>query len=236
MANNIQKYQSSLSPAIEDFGFTKETFKQEKENRELLRYGTGLSLHLAMLFFIGGVPLAFFYQLNKVLGLIVLLGAIAYIIFAHMEKKAKIEAIVINGAYDEYEAACQKWKITQTSYWTNVNGFEFEQRVAGLLDASGFSVVLTPKSNDGGIDIIATKGHRQLAVQCKCHKNPVGPKDARELYGVLMSNEKFTHGVLVCPSGFTKGVHSFVVGKPIFLIDIEDLQRGSLEYRFIDCY
>lgn len=91
----------------------------------------------------------------------------------------------------------------------------------------GYHVTLTPASNDGGIDIILEKNGITYAVQCKCHKNPSGPKDARELFGAMVGSS-YHKGMLINPSGFTKGVYAFVKDKPIELIDINNLQDKAM--------
>lgn len=113
-------------------------------------------------------------------------------------------------------------------YWIKNTGRKFEEKIAKLFTYHKFRVVLTPASNDGGIDVIAHKGDHTIAIQCKCHKNPTGIKDARELYGILCDRRaEFTGGILVNPAGFTAGVYEFIKNKPIRLFDIEHLLYWS---------
>lgn len=127
---------------------------------------------------------------------------------------------------EEQERQRKKFKLKQ--YWVDNTGYEFERKIEELFSYHKFVTKLTPASNDGGVDVIAHKDGHTIAIQCKCHKNPTGIKDARELYGVLCDRrDEFTGGILVNPAGFTAGVYEFVKNKPIRLFDIEHLLYWS---------
>ena len=85
----------------------------------------------------------------------------------------------------------------------DMEGAEFEQYCAELLEAKGFeNVEKTPGSHDYGIDIIADKDGITYAIQCKCYSDAVGIKAIQEAYagkdyyqsmvGVVMTNQYFT--------------------------------------------
>ncbi len=69
--------------------------------------------------------------------------------------------------------------------------FEFEEVVAELLNDNGFDVFLTPRTSDGGKDIIAAYSTSTkttlMMVECKRRKatRTLGPVDARALMGVF---------------------------------------------------
>lgn len=70
------------------------------------------------------------------------------------------------------------------------SGLALEERCARVLTARGWSVERTPRSRDGGIDLIANKmdevGLEQtIYVQCKDYARPVSVEVVRELIGVL---------------------------------------------------
>lgn len=211
-------------PRPENFGLTAELIATEEENRKIIKAGphiwTGLGLTAICI-------LTFFlwaFAAHTAIIVIVIALGLFFVGDKYAIQYEKIKNITINPAYDAYLKAKELWTISQNEYWTNINGREFEYRVADLLKKHGYSVILTPATNDGGVDIIIKEGSVKIAVQCKCHKNPIGPKDARELYGVMCSRDNgFTSGILICPSGFTKGVYEFVAGKPIRLIELRGL-------------
>ena len=85
----------------------------------------------------------------------------------------------------------------------DMEGVEFEQYCAELLEAKGFeNVETTPPSHDYGIDIIADRDGIRYAIQCKCYSDPIGIKAIQEAYagrdyynamvGVVMTNQSFT--------------------------------------------
>ena len=81
---------------------------------------------------------------------------------------------------------------------------------------------MTKGSGDKGIDILIEDEDGKTIVQCKNHKNPVGPSVVRELYGVMVS-EGSNYGILINSGGFTKGVIEFSSGKPIELWDLDKI-------------
>ena len=85
----------------------------------------------------------------------------------------------------------------------DMEGTEFEQYCAELLEAKGFeNVEMTPPSHDYGIDIIADRDGISYAIQCKCYSDSVGIKAIQEAYagkdyykamiGAVMTNQSFT--------------------------------------------
>ena len=89
----------------------------------------------------------------------------------------------------------------------NLTPSEFEALVAELFNKMGYSVELTGKSYDGGIDIIiekSTPSQKELSlVQCKKYKKTIGVKDIRELLGVV-ENKKATRSIFCTCSDYTK--------------------------------
>lgn len=90
---------------------------------------------------------------------------------------------------------------------TKPSGLELEERCAQILLAYGWSVERTPRSRDGGIDLIATKvdavGIEQtMYVQCKDHARPVGVEVVREFLGVLPVGKNIQL-ILATPMGVT---------------------------------
>lgn len=86
-------------------------------------------------------------------------------------------------------------------------GLELEDRCARILSTRGWSVERTPRSRDGGIDLIASRTdevgiEQKLYVQCKDHARPVGVDVVRELMGVLPA-DRSVRPVLAAPAGVT---------------------------------
>ncbi len=90
---------------------------------------------------------------------------------------------------------------------------EFEWLISELFKAMKYETLLTKKSHDKGIDIIASKnslGHKEkVLIQCKRYSKKITVREVRELNGVVASNyslkdEQATKGILVTSALFTK--------------------------------
>ena len=112
---------------------------------------------------------------------------------------------------NEYKNDLEEWEQWQTKtsleYWKNLSGYEFEKEIAKLYKKLGYGVTVTPKSGDGGVDIILVKDSERIAVQCKHHAKPVGPAPIRELMGVVASQD-FDSGIFISLNGYTKNAIS----------------------------
>lgn len=90
----------------------------------------------------------------------------------------------------------------QKNYWYNhVKDYEFEDKIGELFQELGYSVTVTQKSGDGGVDVIIKKDNVIKCVQCKHYKenNFVKIGDIRALWGV---KEDFNaSGVIMVTTG-----------------------------------
>ena len=132
--------------------------------------------------------------------------------------------------YQKYKHDVREYNRQQLAktqaFWLKQTGHQFELEVAKVYQAYGFNTAISKAGGDGGIDIVLTKGDEAIAVQCKHHSKPVAPAIVRDLYGTMIANG-FSKGILVSLNGFTKGTKDFANGKPIELVDIDDLIRMS---------
>jgi hypothetical protein len=117
----------------------------------------------------------------------------------------------------------QRNKKREEDYWLGLDGFKFEREVSDLYRKLGYKVETTRAVADGGVDIkLWNKEGEYIIVQCKNHKDKVGPAIVRDLFGT-MHNEKADKAILLCSGGFNKSVFDFVTGKSIELVDIKQL-------------
>jgi HJR/Mrr/RecB family endonuclease len=102
---------------------------------------------------------------------------------------------------------------------------EFEHLVAALYESLGFLAVVTGGSGDGGIDVQASKGTENIAIQCKHWRTKqVGPRDVRELRGAVTASN--VRPILITSGSFTEAARKEGREKNIELIDgIELIQR-----------
>ena len=107
------------------------------------------------------------------------------------------------------------------------SGVEFEERCALVLEARGWRVQRTPKSRDGGVDLIGSRvdevGLEQtIYVQCKDHARPVGVEVVRELIGVLPVTQP-AQAILAARSGVTSDARALAERRGVKIWDEEAL-------------
>lgn len=104
-----------------------------------------------------------------------------------------------------------------------MDGNDFEYELAKLFRSIGYKVRRTGRSGDGGIDLELYAGNKYCAiVQCKAHRNLVGPGPVRDLYGAFIHHGG-SEAWLISSSGFSKAAFEFSKGKPIRLLSIRDI-------------
>lgn len=109
------------------------------------------------------------------------------------------------------------------------SGLALEDRCRLILARHGWEVESTPRTRDGGVDLIATRmdpvGLEQtIYVQCKDHARPVGVETVRELVGVLPAGRP-VQAVLAAPSGVTADAMVLARARGVGLWDQETLRR-----------
>ncbi len=126
-------------------------------------------------------------------------------------------------AYEEALRAYKEWlRQSEETYWRSLSGRAFEIALAQLFRRNGYEAVLTQPSGDEGIDLLVAKGDRQIIIQCKATRRPVGPAVVRELYGTLAASGADL-AILAATGGVTSGVRQFAVGKPIAIMTLLDI-------------
>lgn len=107
---------------------------------------------------------------------------------------------------------------------------EFEYLIRDLFEkefaSGGGEVKITRASRDGGVDAIAfdpdpIKGGK-IVIQAKRYTNLVGVSAVRDLFGTVM-NEGATKGILVTTSHYGADSYEFAKGKPLTLLDGNNL-------------
>lgn len=88
---------------------------------------------------------------------------------------------------------------------------ELEELVAGRYRQNGAEVVLTPRSGDGGVDVIATFpdfGSIRILDQVKRYKSPnlVTAAEVREVWSVLDRDRRASKAFVTTTSDFAPGV------------------------------
>ena len=109
------------------------------------------------------------------------------------------------------------------------SGLELESRCAAILEQKGYVVKKTPRSRDGGIDLIGSMTDevgitQELYIQCKDHARPVGVEVIRELIGVIPV-EGNVIPVLASPSGVTSDARKTAEARQVEIWDEEKLSE-----------
>lgn len=127
----------------------------------------------------------------------------------------------------EYEYNTYKQKLN-VNYWHSLSGYKFEEEVTNLLIKLGLNAKKTKGSNDGGIDIILYDENNNIdtLIQCKAHKKKLSPATARELYGVMKS-QNIDCGLIICLGGFSNETIKFANSNNIRLWDVNDIIKLS---------
>ncbi|NUU20210.1 MAG: restriction endonuclease [Streptomycetaceae bacterium] len=102
----------------------------------------------------------------------------------------------------------------------------FEGLVAELFRTRGLRAVTTQRSGDGGVDVEAMDpdplSGGKIVVQVKRYRHTVPPTAVRDLYGTV-HDVGANKGVLVTTSTFGPSSYTFARGKPLTLINGEEL-------------
>ena len=110
------------------------------------------------------------------------------------------------------------------SYIKQMSGREFEEWFTKVLRWNGYQAKTTPKSKDGGKDIVIYEGSGRRFIECKRWKDKVPVEKLRQLLGVMV-HEGVTAGGFVCPGGFTKDAIEFCKRENIILWDMAGIMR-----------
>ena len=106
---------------------------------------------------------------------------------------------------------------------SEVDPIEFEKIVGKLYQANGYKVYMTKKSRDEGIDLYLEKSNKGIVVQCKHHpERNIGVRIVRELHGAMM-DKRASKAILVTSGYFSQPAKNYAKGKPIQLIDGQEL-------------
>ena len=114
----------------------------------------------------------------------------------------------------------------EAGFRENMSGDEYERYCKYILEQRGWTVNLTSKSGDQGVDLIASKEYLKVCIQCKRYSKPVGNKAVQEIF----TGKQFysgSHGVLVSSAGFTKSAISLASKTGIILLS--DINLKNLE-------
>ena len=187
----------------------------------------------------------------QILGIIIVVVLLFIAFFANNDTPSKTDNTSF-GATKEFNIECTQdeytslWKSLEDllvlsyrydpSLIRSLSPHEFEDFIAFLLYRKGYKIEVTPRTKDGGKDIIAKykmpAGNTVVCyVECKHYSEgrKVGVLPVRALYGVINA-EKITCALLVTSTKFSKGAKDFKTANChlIDLIDIDNIHDWLL--------
>jgi HJR/Mrr/RecB family endonuclease len=106
---------------------------------------------------------------------------------------------------------------------------EFEEVIAELLAKQGFKVELTPRTKDGGYDIIALLNYKQhnplkFLVECKRYNDKKVGIEVIRSFKHVVDQTNVNRGIIATTSYFTKGALDEQKGYPL-LLDYRDKDK-----------
>ena len=106
-----------------------------------------------------------------------------------------------------------------------LDGPEFEAYVALVLEDNGFRhVELTKGSGDQGVDILAERGGKTYAIQCKNYEGSVGNFAVQEAYAGAQ-HYGCEYAAVICPGTFTRGARELAESTGVLLWDEKKLSQ-----------
>ena len=222
-------------PALQEFGLTKSEYKTYKalpKKIETTFMIVGAILSILAGFLLACINFKFQTILNhkletfQYLWVGIILGSISSRLLCVIFRNSIISRHKLHSRASAYETALLSYQRTQEEYWKSLKGRDLEREIGNLFSSQGYTVELTPPTNDKGIDLFLNKGGIKTIVQCKGHSTPIGPDIVRDLYGTLTASRAFS-AILISTSGFTKGAYDFAKGKRIELFSLNDIIKLS---------
>lgn len=185
-----------------------------------------------LLALLGYAPLIKWWSSIPVGAKVILVTSLTFIIFG------SLGLLLVWGQYRKQQRALAWQKAMSVWKKNSKAGTEYQRQSARFLTDSeleefakqiygkmGYKVKLTGQTGDHGVDVHLTNPNQEIElVQCKQWRKPVGEPTVRDLYGAMMHSGA-VRGWLWAPNGFSKPARRWVKGKPIVLVDDEEIGR-----------
>jgi restriction system protein len=121
------------------------------------------------------------------------------------------EGVLVRGVAVAWEEII-RWLAQDPKFLFKISWRKLEELIAGAYEREGWpEVILTPRSGDGGRDVIATRpgiGSIRFYDQVKAYKpgHIVTANDVRAMYGVLTLHQNVSKAIVTTTSQFAPGV------------------------------
>jgi hypothetical protein len=105
-----------------------------------------------------------------------------------------------------------------------MTGAAFEQYMAEVFIAAGYSTKILGGAGDQGVDLLLQNGSERIAVQCKNHRRSVGNPPVQQVFAGK-HHHRANHAWVVAPAGFTKGAVTLARSTGVTLFDYRSIER-----------
>ncbi|MCP5537312.1 MAG: restriction endonuclease [Akkermansiaceae bacterium] len=95
--------------------------------------------------------------------------------------------------------------------------YEYEHYCASLFANSGWTARVTQGSGDQGADLVLTKEHREIVVQCKLYNSPVGNKAVQEVVAAQKYYGAYK-GIVVTNASYTPSAKKLAAANDVILL------------------
>ncbi len=156
-----------------------------------------------------------FVSILFIMGLIGVAGSSLYIFAKNMVEESKTTS--------QKETRIKRAEAIYTNHQVNfLNPTQFEHYVASILEKLGYTVIVTPPTNDGGIDLILKRYGVTIGVQIKKWRGNVSRPDLQKLVG---AGWKFDRLMCVTTSDFSIGAREYANEHAIRLVGGDQLTK-----------
>lgn len=104
-------------------------------------------------------------------------------------------------------------------------GAAYERQVAAILDDEGWSVRFTPPGPDKGLDLIARKSGRTVAIQCKRYSSSVGSSAVQEIVAARVLAGHDADAAVIASAPFTRSARALAAVNGVALAHHNQLGR-----------
>lgn len=125
-------------------------------------------------------------------------------------------------------------------FFAKLSPARFEELLAFILSAKGYEVELTPRTRDGGRDMLLSMtdplgGRIRAIALAKQLSRPVSISTVREFYGVMAAERDLSFGLIVSTGDFTRDARAFAREHPTLrLIGLAELAAWAVDARAIE--
>lgn len=102
------------------------------------------------------------------------------------------------------------------------NGFDFEAWVADRLRLYGWDAYATKGTGDQGVDVVARREGKSIAIQCKLYSKPVGNKAVQEAFAGARFM-RIDKAAVLSNASFTKSAQELALETDVLLLSPEDI-------------